>query len=126
MGGDIMSEILLEGYQSIRDYIQNNWSYLELRDMSDASIVRLKIDTDPRASWTHLQGSQTLEITVVIKGSDADIGTLPKVFNSTAIFKDAIGGDPCSVELFNPNFTMASSEDQLTIKHRIQVPKIIT
>ena len=119
-----MSEISSYGYQSIRDYVQANWCYIELRDASNTPIMRLSVGTDSRVSWTHTTGSQTLEITAVIKGSDADVGTLPKVFNSSAIFKDAIGGDPCSVEAFNPNFTMAVAEDQLTVKHSIQIPKI--
>lgn len=117
-----MAEITTQAYQNLRDYIQSNWKYIELRD--DTSTPILRIDTsDPRLTWTHTAGSQTLELTCVISGSDVDI-TLPKTFANSAIYNVATGGDAFSVETFTA-FTMQNEADQLTVKHQIQVPQIV-
>lgn len=119
-----MSEINTNGYQELRDYIQANWKYLELRDGSGNPIVRLQAGVDPRVTWTHNAGAQVLELTAVIKGSDSDIGALPRTFASSAVFKVAANGSAFSVEAFSSSFTIATVDDQLTVKHRIQVPKV--
>ncbi|WP_003545437.1 hypothetical protein [Desulfotomaculum nigrificans] len=116
-----MAEITASAYQNLRDYIQNNWKYIELRDDTNTPIFR--IDTsDPRVTWTHTAGANPLELTCVISGSDTDI-TLPKTFASSAIYNVATGGDAFSIETFTP-FTMTNTADQLIIKHQIQVPQI--
>lgn len=117
-----MAEITTQAYQNLRDYIQTNWKYIELRDNTNVPILR--IDTsDTRVTWTHTAGTNPLELTCVISGSDADI-TLPKTFASSAIFNVATGGDAFSLETFTA-FTMSNTADQLTIKHQIQVPQIV-
>lgn len=121
-----MSEINNYGYQDLRDYIQANWNYLELRDAGGAAIVRLQVGVDSRVTWTHTVGAQILEITAVIKGSDSDIsGSLPKTFASSAVYKVASAGNAFSAEAFTSSFTIATVDDQLTVKHRIQVPKVV-
>jgi hypothetical protein len=117
-----MSEIKQAGYQDLRDYIQNNWTYIELRDNNGLAVVRLPI-SDPRVSWTHLPGSQTLELTVIVKGSDPDI-LVPQTFAGTAIYKVANEGVPMSEETFVP-FTIMSEDDELTIRHQIEVPEVV-
>lgn len=117
-----MAEINASGYQSIRDYIQANWKYIELRDGIGTAILRADT-SDNRVSWTHTAGSQTLELTIVVKGADAGI-TLPQTFASSAIYDVASGGNPFSVEAFT-SFTMEGTGDELTVKHQIQVPKVI-
>lgn len=117
-----MAEIKEQGYQDIRSYIQSNWKYIELRDSDNVAVLRLD-PTDNRVSWTHIEGSQTLELTVVVKGSDTEI-TLPQTFQTSAIYKVAVDGDAYSEESFTP-FTMEGTNDELTVKHQIQVPQIV-
>lgn len=119
-----MSVIKADGYQAIRDYIEANWTYIELRDGTQAPIVRLPV-SDARVTWTHNPGAQTLEVTVVVRGNDADITSLlPKTFAGAAIYKAAVGGVAMSEETFTA-FNMASASDQLTVKYQIEVPQIV-
>lgn len=117
-----MSEIKTAGYQDLRDYIQATWTYIELRDNEGAAIIRLPA-TDPRVSWTHEPGAQTLELTAVIKGSDPDI-SLPQAIAGSALFKVDEGGEAISEETFIA-FTLAAEEDEITIKHQLQVPQVV-
>ncbi len=117
-----MAEISNFGYQSVRDFIESNWTYLELRDTAGTPVLRINT-TDPRLNYTHVAGSQTLELTIALKGSDTDI-TLPQEFAQSAIFADAVSTDAFSVETFT-SFTMESELDELTVKHQIEVPEVI-
>ncbi|WP_240371497.1 hypothetical protein [Anoxybacteroides rupiense] len=116
-----MAEITSSAYQALRNYIQNNWKYIELRDDLGNPILRLS-PADSRVSWIHNAGDQVLKLQIVVKGSDADI-TKPKTFASSAIYDVATGGQPYSIESFTP-FTIESDMDELTVIHEIQVPKV--
>ena len=119
-----MAEFSSAGYQSVRDLIQANWTFIEVRDNTGTAIVRLP-GTDPRVTWTHTAGAQTLKRQVVIKGSDSDISSLlPKTFGSVAIFSVASGGDVLASETFT-NFTMESTSDQITLVLNMEVPKVV-
>ena len=114
-------EITQKAYEDLRTYIQTNWKYLELRDGTGTPIVRIGIG-DSRISWTHNPGSQTLELTLIVKGSDSDI-TIPQTIKYSAVYKVATGGDALAIEEFTP-FTLEADGDQLTVKHRIEVPRV--
>lgn len=116
-----MANATSTAYQDLRDYIQANWRYVELRDSLGNPFLRIST-SDTRVAWTHQAGSQTLELTVTIQGSNSDI-TLPSAFSQSAIFKTATGGQPMSLETF-PTFTMEGVGDELVIKHRIEVPRV--
>ncbi|KPC97254.1 hypothetical protein LR69_04525 [Geobacillus sp. BCO2] len=116
-----MAEITSQAYQAIRNYIQANWKYIELRDDVGNAIVRLS-PADSRVSWVHNAGDQVLKLQIVVKGSDADI-IKPKTFASSAIYDVATDGQPYSIESFTP-FTIESDMDELTVIHKIQVPQV--
>jgi len=116
-----MAEITASAYQAIRDYIQQNWQYIELRDDLGNPILRLS-PADSRVSWIHNAGDQVLKLQIVVKGSDADI-TKPQTFASSAIYDVATGGNAYSIESFTP-FTIESDMDELTVIHEIQVPQV--
>jgi len=116
-----MSVVQNAGYQDIRNYIQDNWKYIELRDENQDPVLRIGIG-DSRVTWTHTAGAQTLEMTCVIKGSDSDVkNLLPKTFAGAALFKVESEGSAMSEEEFT-NFTMSSESDQLTIIYQLEVP----
>lgn len=119
-----MAEISANGYQDIRDRIQAGWQYIELRDEAGVPIVRLP-ESDPRVTWTHDPGAQTLELTVVVKGDDTDIAPLlPKTFGSAALYTVSTDGNPMAVESFT-QFTMSTEADQLTVIFKVEVPQVI-
>jgi hypothetical protein len=117
------TEINTAGYQSIRDYIQANWKYIELRDDVGSAIVRLS-PTDSRVTWIHVANAQTLKLQIVVKGSDSDIPA-PQTFSSSAIYSVATGGSAYSVGSLTTPFTMETDQDELTVIHSIQVPQVV-
>ena len=116
-----MAEVTSAAYQDLRDYIQDNWKWIELRDGEDAAILRVD-PADERVEWSHEAQAQVLELTITVKGENADI-TPPQAFASSAIFKAAEGGNAFSVETFT-SFTIETNEDELTVKHQIEVPQV--
>lgn len=126
-----MAEVTNQGYLDLRSYIKSNWDCVELRKADDTPIVRMDL-TDARLTWDSPDGAQELILKVVINGSDADIsGKLPVEFAKSVVFKDKTDSTPVSVEVLvdptsgNPSpFTMTNTVDKLTVRHKIQVPKI--
>jgi len=118
-----MAEILNAGYQTIRDFVEANWTHVELRDDVGATIVRLEIATDARCSWIHSPGDQTLKLQVVITGSDADI-TLPQTFGGAAMYNVASGGDTLAEDTFT-EATLEAAEDQLKVVIDIEIPQVV-
>lgn len=121
-----MVEITEEGYQSIRDHVENgggdNWEWIELRDDDGDPIFRVDETNDTRVTWTHDAGAQVLELEIVVQGSDDDV-TAPQTFGESALFDVETDGSPYSVETFD-NFTIEDDEDQLTVRHQIEVPQL--
>lgn len=123
-----MQEITSHGYQDFRNYVQANWTYIELRRTNGTPVLRLPV-SDPRVSWNHAPGAQELELVAIITAIDADIQAigLPIVFGESAVFTQTEGGNARSVVTF-PDFNMAQADpaepDKLTVRHRIQIPQI--
>ena len=115
-----MAEVTDKGYQSIRDFIEANWIYHSLRDEADEEIIRIS-PSDARCEWTHSNGVQVLEITTTVTGADSDI-TPPQTFAGSELYDVSSGGDVLADETFT-QFTIESDSDELTIKHRIEVPQ---
>lgn len=116
-----MAEVTSNAYQDLRDYIQSSWKYIELKDDTGSSVVRLS-PSDSRVSWTHSEGSQTLTLQIVVKGSESDI-SVPSTFAQSDIFNVETGGNALSTETFTA-FTMESENDELTVTHNISVPQV--
>ncbi|GIO22491.1 hypothetical protein [Oceanobacillus sp. J11TS1] len=140
-----MAEITEKAYESLRQYIIDQWHYIELQDEDGNPIIRLSPD-DPRVEWVHeliekeeqvLKGydpmgypiyetkiikklPNTLQIQIIIKG--VDIST-PKTFAKSAIYDVRSDGEPLSIELFTP-FVMINENDSITVVHNIEVPQL--
>lgn len=118
-----MAEISELGYQHIRNYIEENWKFIELQDELGAKVLRLDT-SDSRVSWTHTPGAEVLELSIVVTGSDAEI-TLPQKLAASAVYTSAEATEPVTlVEPFS-NFELSTTEDKLTIHHKIEVPELI-
>lgn len=133
-----MAEINEQAYQDLRTYIQNNWKQLKLQDEEGNDVVTLQAD-DQRLTWVHamkqevvdydemynpiygdVPDSQTLTLQAIIKGADSDITAPVTITKSVVLNAD---NDALSSETLNP-FTIESDEDELTVKHNIQVPQV--
>jgi hypothetical protein len=117
-----MAEVTTNGYQSLRDYIEANWIYHSLRDGVDGEIIRLSTG-DARTSWTHTAGDQVLELTTTVAGSDSDI-IPPQAFAGSELYDVSSAGSPYADETFEA-FTIETDTDELTVKHRIEVPAVV-
>jgi hypothetical protein len=119
----LMAEILTAGYEDIREHIIDTWIWIELRDEIGDPVVRLST-ADPRVSFTSLDPTvNPIELVITVEGADGDI-PVPTTFRYSAIFNVGTLGSPFSVEEFT-QFTINAPEDQLTVRHRIQVPQIL-
>jgi len=107
--------------QAIRDYIQSNWNYIELASYLGTVWKRLPI-TDPRIQWTHTPGSQTMQLTIVISGTDSDV-TLPLKIGKISMFNVPSGGSALVSELFTEQ-TISIIENVLTLTYQLQIPKV--
>jgi len=114
-----MAEISTAAYQDLRNYIQTNWKYIELQNESGTSIVRLS-PSDSRVTSV-IEGNK-VKLTIVLKGSDADI-VEPLTFVKSVIYNVATGGTPFSTETYEP-FTLVGADDEITVNHSIQIPVI--
>lgn len=117
----LRSTIETNAMQAIRDYIQSSWSYVELASYSGTVWKRLAL-TDPRVQWTHTPGAQTLQLTITIKGTDADV-TIPLAIGKISMYNVAVGGSALVSEQFTEqNITVI--ENVLTLTYQLQIPKV--
>ncbi len=117
-----MAEILAAGYENLRQHILDTWIWIELRDDLGDPVVRLDV-SDSRVAWTSTDPTTNpLELVITVEGADADI-PVPTTFRYSAIYNVGVSGSAFSVEEFT-QFTISANEDQLTVRHRIQVPQI--
>jgi hypothetical protein len=113
-----MAELTEAGYQLLRDHLQANCRYVEVKNERGARLWLMPI-TDPRCSWTHAPGARTLELTLTFKGSEQEPATIAGI----ALYADENGTTSLSTETFS-QFAITNSADVLTIRYHIQVPKV--
>lgn len=114
-------EISAAGYQDLRDYIEANWKWIELRNASQAAVIRIST-ADARVKWIHGAGAQELQLEATISGADADI-TLPVTFASSALYKVSAGGSVLNANTFT-SAILDTALDKIVIVHKVQVPQI--
>ncbi|MHA6251948.1 hypothetical protein [Oceanobacillus sp. CAU 1775] len=133
-----MAEITEKAYESIRAHLVETITRVELQDESGEQILNRPIATDDRFTWIHptkevqtgwddlgnqiystIPDTDTLQLEMVIKGSDSNL-TLPVTFAQSVLSSDT---EDFSVEAFEP-FSMTQADDQITIVHSVEVPKV--
>lgn len=117
-------EINSAGYADIRQHVIDAWKELKIVDASNAEIITLA-PADSRLTWTVSSG-QTLEVTGIVRGNDPDIVAkgLPITFAGSQIQRSADHVAMGPIETFT-QFVMADPSDTITIKHSVQVPKVV-
>ena len=117
-----MSELTDSGYQSIREYVQNNWSHIEIYDDAKNAITRVDIDGDVRCQWKDLDSDKTLQVEFSVTGSDGDI-PIPTTLKYSAIWDSSTGGyrttekEQMAEAVFNQN------GDNVVVTHSIDIPQ---
>lgn len=114
-----MAQITEYGWETIRNFIEENWKYIELQNETGTAIIRLGVG-DSRVTWTHVDGATTLELQIKITGADI---TLPATIAKTAIFNVAIGGSVIATADVEVT-TLTQTIDELTVVANIQVPTV--
>lgn len=116
----VRSNLVNNGYQDIRNYVQSNWTHVQLSTYEGVPIVRLPV-TDERLLWTHVVGSSVLELTISLQGTDSDL-TLPVSIGRIGLYKDGVTSTAMTDEPFTPQLINVTT-DRLKLIYQIQVPK---
>ncbi|MDJ0331731.1 hypothetical protein [Planococcus sp. S3-L1] len=115
-----MAEINQYGYQKIREFVIANWKYLEVRTPTGVVLKRFSV-TDG-LTITGTSASAEIEYKIVISGNDATF--IGQSVGKSVLFDAATGGSAIATETFS-TFLFESAEDELTIIHKLQVPKVL-
>lgn len=110
-----MSSITTYGYSAIQNYIASTFTYLELQDQNGNPIKRF--NTSNGLTITNV--GQTIVYQVVATGDNTFID---KTVAKSVIYDSSTSTNAFAEESFSP-FTFESEEDELTVKHTIQVPQ---
>lgn len=113
-----MAQVTNYAYETLRQFAIGSWKYLEAQK-SDGTVIKRFGTTD---GLTITQVGQTIEYKIVISGADA-LFTGQSVAKSV-IYNVATGGQPIATETFTV-FTFDVTEDELTIKHVLQIPQVV-
>lgn len=114
-----MSAITTYGYNSIQNHIASTFTYLELQDETGTPIKRFS--TADGLTITNDIPSKTITYTIITTG---DTTFLNKTVAKSVIYQTSTSTDVFATESFS-QFTFESAEDELTVKHTIQVPQVI-
>lgn len=115
-----MANINTYGYEKIRTFVLANWKYLELQTPS--GVVLKRFGTADGLTITGTSTSTEIEYKLVISGSDATF--LNQQVSKSILFDVATGGSAIVTETFT-TFTFESTDDELTIIHKLQLPAVI-
>lgn len=113
-----MSQVTNYAYNKIQNFLASNVTYLELQDESGTPIKRFS--TLNGLTINNDTSNQTITYEVTVSG---DNNFLNKTVSQSILYDVANGGEPIAIESFIP-FTFESEEDELTIRHKIQVPQL--
>lgn len=111
------------GYTDLRNYIQNNWTFISLVDDGGSESIRLEVGVDTNTSWSSDSSSNPLEASLTITGSDIQNagGTLPVTLTKSQSHKDGTTSTVLAEDTYT-NATLEASNDELTVTHTIEIP----
>lgn len=110
------------GDASLRDLIQQNWTYISIVDDAGNEVTRIEIAADSRVQWTNTPSNNPITLEIILKGDDADLtDQLPVTIERTELYDTSGGGDALSGDSADPA-TLAVGPDQITITHDVYQP----
>lgn len=115
-----MGNITEHGYGLLRTHIIADWKYLELQTPTGTPLKRFT--TSNGLVITGTSNNATIEYKVVTTGAMAEFKN--KTVGKSVLYSVVSGGQPIATETF-AEFTFTQNEDELTVKHVLEVPKVI-
>lgn len=131
-----MAEVTELAYEDLRFYVEQNWNRIELLDDEDERVISINSTNNDKANWIHqtkqkqvgwddfmqpiyadVPDTAVLKMEVVLTGADL---TLPATISKSVIKNQ---DEKLSIETFEP-VTLTQPEDEITIIHSIEIPKI--
>lgn len=123
-----MAEINSNGYESIRNWIDDRtssdtWDTIELLDDDDDPVIRLVRGDNSRVSIPSSEGDNPYTLRIEVSPSDSDIDS-GQTFAGSRIFKtDTDGDEVTEIESFS-SVTLNNDDDVLVVRHDIEAPEI--
>lgn len=123
-----MGEILISGYQTLRDFANSSaatppqWDYIELYDDTGAAITRVSITGDARCQWLDVDSDNQLKVEFDVTAQDADID-YPVTISSSAIWNAGSGGTQITAKEQMANVTFNQSGDNVVVTHTLSIPQ---
>lgn len=114
------SFITSEGFKEIREYIQFNWKYFEVKDESNNRLFVVST-SDSRVGISGFE-SNPLEINLFLQGTDAEVTVGTKI-GGAALLKEIDLPPRVEVNYSSP-FEFQNPEDTLSIRISLQIPTI--
>jgi len=118
--GETMANINEYGYEQLRNHIVSAWKYLEIQTPTGTPLKRFDVSTGLVINGSG--STQTIEYKVVAKGADVEFTGVTA--GKSVLFDTATGGTAIATETFT-DFTFVAEEDELTVIHKLEVPKVI-
>lgn len=113
-----MAQVTTYAYDKLTTFAIGSWQYLEVQK-ADGTPIRRFTTTD---GLTITQVGQTIVYQIVISGTDALF--TGQTVSKSVVYDSATGGQPLATETF-AEFTFITVEDELTVKHVIQIPQVV-
>jgi len=112
------------GDEDLRNYIQNNWTFIALIDDTGTEETRIDIANDSRASFTSGSASNPRTAEVTVEGGDSDI-TTPVTLAESELYKGSATADAMSGDVFaEGDATLSADADTLVVTHDIEQPEL--
>ncbi|HJF32206.1 MAG TPA: hypothetical protein K8V56_10610 [Sporosarcina psychrophila] len=115
-----MGNINTVGYEKVRSFVLSSWVYLEVQTPTGTPVKRFSVSDGLIITGT--ANSTEIEYKVVCSGADASF--TGKEIGKSVLFDVASGGQAIMEEVFTP-FTLEQDNDELTVIHKLEVPKVI-
>lgn len=110
------------GYDVIRQNLQTSITHISIVDNASTEIVRIPVG-DSRVTATNDNTGNTLTYTVVLTGSDADMG-VGKTVGAYGLYDVATGGSAIDSDTFASAATFNSTADQITLTITVNAPAV--
>lgn len=114
------------GYQDLRNYIVNAWTYVQIENDAGDPLMRIPT-TDPRTRWTNNPGDSTLELAITLTGSDRELINLYKpggfVIGASTLHKSIDETHARSRATYS-ELIIEEPEDTVLLRHRVVVPEV--
>lgn len=105
-----------EGYDSLKDFVMDNWNIHELRDDEGNVVTRLN-PNDDRVEWS--ESGNTLTISTTLNGGDSDV-EVPVTITDSLIYESGTD-NPIMDATLSDSVTISDDASSRKINHQINL-----